>query len=630
MKREARFTHGRRMPFLIAICLSMMLGVNLRAQTFQGVYGTTCVEAGYKGVAEVTGCSGGGFISVGMTFATTATSGCTTSPDAYIVRTDLTGKTIWERKVNIFGAAGASNDTAVSVKEIPNGFIVTGVTKNPVNGKEAIFLLKLNCDGNVIWCRTYKCNINSNEAARDIIVAKQGNNTTTKVGDYILCGWTDGSGSGNVDGLILRTDTSGIVVWGEAYDPGHGGNDQFFGLIETQFGTSPGDVVAVGGTLSYPALGEQGWVVRANGNTGQVGGTPQGSANFGLFGDERFFSVKELSNGTNASNLVYVGYTLPNALPVGQEDMFVAKTTQDPCTQIATRTLGDVNRDMAYDIVEILNPNDFVVSRQTSVHVGDLAVVGAANHGSGPFSVITDAFLVTLNVGSLAQTGSGFLYGDGVMTPASVNNFNDGPASVWELNSGTHHGFIMCGYTQSNFRGSTPADPQDMYLIRTDPPNSSNEPCNRIWTMTHSGDTTWSPECETPVVRSILARQNMTPTSAAGWTETLFCTCATCGLNKLIQHPQGEEIAEGGIAAYYPNPLKEGTPMKLEYDAAHDGALRVTVTDAAGGQVREFMMNVEKGRREIMIETSGLAAGTYMVGVNDRGWTHAVRMIVVP
>jgi hypothetical protein len=138
--------------------------------------------------------SDSGFIMIGIT---SHPNPCC-SNDIYIIKTDLNGTVIWNKKYS------GSNTTQIglSIQETnDNGFIFSGTRGSNPSGPFATWIFKIDSAGNHIWDRIY-------HVGEGISI-----NTTSDNG-YILTGSELGSDQGII---LLRTDSSGILIWGKLF-----------------------------------------------------------------------------------------------------------------------------------------------------------------------------------------------------------------------------------------------------------------------------------------------------------------------------------------------------------------------------------------------------------------------------
>jgi hypothetical protein len=495
----------------------LALGIGpAQAQTWEASYGqTTKNEYGFKRVAPVVGCPGGGTIAIG-------TSGANllqlwfgpfpvnpNDPDVYIVRTNAFGARIWENTYDIGGRRGVDIGSAIRETPIGDGFVATGTT-DLAQPHTDVFLLRIDCNGAVLATNTYTSPMQGNEYGMDLLVAPPTNPSTGNRFDIVVAGITRSTapfaslaiGTGG-DGLLLRTNENGGMLWNRAYDLG--AEEGFAGVTEA--GPPPGpnlarELVAVG-LRGTPAAGGNAWMVRVNGNNGAIvpgPGSLQNAADYAspLFDD--FRSVIELTSPAEAGNLVAVGVT--------SNQGYILKTTGNPCIPIVDQAISDV---AIWDVKEVQDTHAIALP-------GDLAITG--EHIT-PSTFDVDAFLLTLGAPILTPlVGSGRLYGN-------HNGPFDAAASLHEVRGvgGIGNGFLISGVTTSSFEGL--GDPQDMYLIKTDPAGNTKS-CEKTW------DPVYNPPklpvtCLMPQITPVLIQKPQTTVAVPLFTAFLRPECSSGG-----------------------------------------------------------------------------------------------------
>jgi hypothetical protein len=108
-------------------------------------YGGTDNDAGYS-VQQTTD---GGYIVTGSTYSFGAAT--PDSTNVYLIKTDALGDTLWTRTYG-----GAANDAGHSVQQTADGgYIITGGTTSFGAGGSDAYLIKTNASGDTLWTRTY-------------------------------------------------------------------------------------------------------------------------------------------------------------------------------------------------------------------------------------------------------------------------------------------------------------------------------------------------------------------------------------------------------------------------------------------------------------------------------------------
>jgi hypothetical protein len=118
--------------------------------------------------------------------------------DVYIIKTDSLGNTAWTKK---YGKI--YDDKAYSVHELSDeGYIIAGYTVWPGFGAD-IWLIKIDSNGDTLWVKQYG----------DTGDEEGGSVFQTSDGGYIICGYSNSFGT-NYDAVyLLRADTLGGIIW---------------------------------------------------------------------------------------------------------------------------------------------------------------------------------------------------------------------------------------------------------------------------------------------------------------------------------------------------------------------------------------------------------------------------------
>jgi hypothetical protein len=390
----------------LALCTGLVLSTagSLYAQPiFQEVFGGGLDDAARGGVLNT---SDGGFIAVGESQSFGA------DRDVYIVKTDRCGKQEWITTYDIGG-----EDHGRKIRElVDGGYVVVGTTQN-TNGSCSswdAFVMAIDAKGQQIWTKTYGGT--QGDEGTDIQLYNGGK-------ELIVSGHTSSFGpGGKVDGWLMRLDLTGNQIWSRTYGTIND-LDLFNSLAALSDGT--GDIVAVGGTRSFPG-GEQIYAVRVDQNGDLVW-----SYNYGNDAIEVGHTIIETSKG----ELMVVGYTTE---ATNSADGYILRlrsdgTYLDDRIYIATK---DPLHDELRDIKELKDGN-FIVT----------GTYEKAPNGFGG----QDVFIMEINP-TLNRVWAG-LYGGG--------RDDQGWAIVVTYETRTPT-FTIAGTTQSFGFGQ-----QDLYLIRS-------------------------------------------------------------------------------------------------------------------------------------------------------------------
>ena len=195
---------------------------------------------------------------------------------------------------------GTMDDLAYSlVQTVDGGYALAGETGSSGAGGYDVWLVKTDSSGNQLWNRTYGGTYD--DAAQALV--------QTSDGGYALAGWTDSFGAGGYDFWLVKTDSSGNMLWNKTY--GGTQNDVAYSLVQTV----DGGYALAGSTVSSGAGGEDVWLVKTNSS-----GNQQWNKTYGGTQDDAAYSLVQTVDGGYA----LAGYT--NSFGAGGEDVWLVKT----------------------------------------------------------------------------------------------------------------------------------------------------------------------------------------------------------------------------------------------------------------------------------------------------------------
>lgn len=251
------------LPVLI-LCLAVQLS---HAQSLSLTLSKTYGCAGLDWVEDMA-VDSGSFLLVGYSRSTSCADkpGALGGYDAWVVKTDDTGKIIWSR---VYGGSG--DDGFSKIKVLPDGYIFVGYTTSAdgdiaVNkGQADIFVLRTDKQGNKVWSATYGGS--KFEKAWAVALAPNGefmvaNVTASSDGDI-----TNMKGPGDV--WITRLSTDGALIWQKCYGSSDAerpsaiintGDGNF--VFSAESGGADGDVTKNKGREDF-------WLVKIN-DTGKI------------------------------------------------------------------------------------------------------------------------------------------------------------------------------------------------------------------------------------------------------------------------------------------------------------------------------------------------------------------------
>ena len=256
---------------------------------------------------------------------------------------------------------GTNADVARSITQTTDGgYMVAGYTTSingdvsENNGGRDVWIVKLNSSGVMEWEKSYGGT--GSEEAYEI--------QQTTGGGYIITGMSDsnnffGSGFGNDDILVIKTDSNGSVEWGKR-----------FGTISSERGhsvkqTTDGNYIVTG------FIGGGGtWVAKLDSS----GNLYTNWSNV-TFGGSQAYAVEETSDG----GFVIAGYSVNGTNNIDVR-VFKLNATSDIAWDY---NFGGTNADYAYSIKQTID-GGFIVAGMTESNNGDVI----NNYGNQDFWVL--------------------------------------------------------------------------------------------------------------------------------------------------------------------------------------------------------------------------------------------------
>jgi hypothetical protein len=159
-------------------------------------YGTSLDERAYS----VENCPDGGYIIAGFQYVIPMQD-----QDAYVIKTDSDGDTVWTKT---YGGSGGDRIHHI-IPDGDDGFIMIGYTSSFGAGGNDYYLLKTNLNGDTLWTRTYGSEYGDEGNSLDI----------TDDGGYILVGRSIVNQGGEKI-LVVKTDNAGDTLWTNLYGDG--------------------------------------------------------------------------------------------------------------------------------------------------------------------------------------------------------------------------------------------------------------------------------------------------------------------------------------------------------------------------------------------------------------------------
>ncbi len=276
----------------------------------------------------------GGYIITGETHSFGAGE-----KDVYIIKTDSVGHITWTKAIG-----GNHEDEGNCVRQTTDGgYIVVGETHSFGAGKEDVYLIKLDSNGNIQWTKAYGGS--DDDDGHSV--------WQTTDGGYIITGETHSFGAGKEDVYLIKVNSSGALQWSKAY----GGADEDEGNAVQQ--TTDGGYIIGGESESFGNNEELAYVIKTN----SIGDTLW-TATFAAADETEFHDIQQTSDG---------GYIATGEIETeqpGEENVFLVKFDSTG-SRFACNTHGTATT---------------AIASSTSVGGGGSASSGGTKHGAATVS----------------------------------------------------------------------------------------------------------------------------------------------------------------------------------------------------------------------------------------------------
>ena len=198
---------------------------------------------------------------------------------------------------------GSNLDWASSIQQTTDGgYIVAGWTESFGAGNMDFYIIKLDSNGNKVWEKTYGGSEN------DVAYSIQ----QTSDGGYIVAGGTYSFGAGSADFYIIKLDSNGNKVWGKTYG---GSNDEWARSIQQ---TTDGGYIVAGTTYSFGAGYDDFYIIKLDSNGDKVWEKTYGGSSY-----DEAYSIQQTSDG----GYIVAGGT--SSFGAGSADFYIIKTDSE-------------------------------------------------------------------------------------------------------------------------------------------------------------------------------------------------------------------------------------------------------------------------------------------------------------
>jgi predicted secreted protein len=177
--------------------------------------------------------------------------------DAWLIKTDSSGAPVWTNPANpnIVGKTfgGTGNDYASSVCQVPGGYLIAGYTNSFGNkgGYSDAWLIKTDMNGNESWNRTFGGT--GDDSASSVCQVSDG---------YIIAGKTNSFGNGGSDAWLIKTDLDGNELWNRTFGGIYSDSASSVCQVFDDHGSPDGYLIA--GTYSSDNRYTDAWLIKTD------------------------------------------------------------------------------------------------------------------------------------------------------------------------------------------------------------------------------------------------------------------------------------------------------------------------------------------------------------------------------
>lgn len=215
---------------------------------------STFAKARFKSLAPK---AGGGYLAVGAT----SEPGAASFP--FVVSLDASRQVVWQKHLGENGYSGSG----YAVTELSSGSVLVGA-QTLITGTRRfdVRLTRMGADGTVAWDKSFggaaaQAGTNGLGPGSEKVAALVPGTSDSAV----MVGWTNSSfGAGGKDLWLMGVDGTGTATWQKAY----GSSDDE--VAEAAIRDADGNIVVVGSTSGFNALGTDMWLLKIAANTGNV------------------------------------------------------------------------------------------------------------------------------------------------------------------------------------------------------------------------------------------------------------------------------------------------------------------------------------------------------------------------
>jgi hypothetical protein len=276
----------------------------------------------------------GGYVVTGLTSSSGAGGN-----DAWLIRTDSIGDTLWTKT---FGGTGDDEGNSVQ-QTIDGGFIVAANTRSFGAGSQEVWLIKTDSRGDTLWTRTF----GGDSLDYGLSVLQ------TLDGGYMVAGWT-WSYSVSPQFYLIKTDAGGDTLWTKTI-----GEPGWWLEANSAEQVADGGYIIVGGGQAQDTTGILPGVLLVRTD---VSGDTLWTRTFGGADFDVGYSVHQTSDG----GYIIGGQTY--SFGTGRSDFYLIKTDENGNVGVAEPTTSPSRKPV---LSVTCAPNPFSASTRISLSAGD-------------------------------------------------------------------------------------------------------------------------------------------------------------------------------------------------------------------------------------------------------------------
>lgn len=497
------------------------------------------------------------------------------------------------------GYGGSQLEEAKSIQQtFDHGYIIAGLTLSYGQGASDAYLIKTDSSGNVLWAKSYGDSY-ENYIYSVIQSADSG---------IVAVGYTQNTGTNSRDIYLLKTNLAGTLLWSKMI--GWNGNDEGYSVKQTNDGgyIISGLANENGGVGAFlvktDAIGDVTWTKKYD-DVSSGGYIEFGSA------------VEQTSDG---------GYIMAgqaeNSFCAGGSDMYLTKTDSSGMIQW-NKLYGGLDQDFAYSVKQTTDGGYIMAGYTLSFGTGneDVCLVKTDSNGDTLWCKTFGGALRDYTYSVAEASDSGFIltgytesFGGGgndyYLIKVNVNGVlqwsktfgGNSDERAFEVKRTTDGGYIIAGYTDGFGLDAT-----SFYVVKTD--SMGNSGCNQGNAITTTGICPFT--LSTPIMTTGTGGtySNVSTLVSNGGSDTAFCVSIPTGL---------KDIENLNSVLIYPNPFTS----QINLTGISQGA-QIEIYDPTGKRISEIISQSDRQN----LNTENLQSGIYFIRYTENTKSISVRLI---